>query len=150
MSDVMETPFVQDGQEYPILKLRSIGRLSGLYRANQEKNIRGSILEEKMNVEQRARFLALTAAIDPQIENIYDWAISLDGSMAIVKQSLLQLGKNEEEADKIIDNIKTPDILRRIAFEVIDHPYTPKNVKAREEEAAKNAATVDNDKKKAS
>ncbi len=133
ISAITDAPYTFNDVQYPILSLRSIGKLISLYRASEEKKVRETFEKEKLTVDQKARFLAMTAIPDPSIEHIYDWVFSAAGSVEAVRQSLIQSGNSVIDAEKIIDTFKKMEDVRTVAMEVIDHPLTSKNVKVRQE-----------------
>jgi hypothetical protein len=96
------------------------------------KNLKALIEEEKP--ESRARFMALTVSRDFSLNDVWEWATTIDGGIEVVKLSLVQSGQ-----DANIVNELDAEELFNVATEVTGHWNAPSKVAKRllEEEKKK-------------
>ena len=117
---------------FPKLILENISVLASKCKAIQVKNLKALIEEEKP--ESRARFMALTVSRDFSLNDVWEWATTIDGGIEVVKLSLVQSGQ-----DANIVNELDAEELFNVATEVTGHWNAPSKVAKRllEEEKKK-------------
>ena len=131
---------------FPKLKLKNISVLASKCKALQVKNLKELIEDEKP--EARARFLALTVARDYNINDVWDWIITIDGGTEALVTSLVQGGMTKEEATSLVEELDASTVLD-IATEITGHYNSPTKVAKRvlEEEKKKKDAKGEEEKK---
>ena len=123
----------------PRLTLRNMGVLASKIKSVQLERLKSLINDEGLEADKKARFLSLTKIRDYNIDDVREWAWSIDGGMEIVKTALSQK-YTPTEASEIVEAIADPEKLLEAALETTFHPMAPSAVAKRkfDEEAAKN------------
>lgn len=140
LADAIEQPIVIGELVFPKLTLRNFGLLAAKYQATQVKKLKDLLASEKASPEAKFRVLSVNATSDYTIDDVHNWAVTIEGSINIARQSLVQGGMVEADAGAAIEKLGAGE-LRDVAMEVTDHPRSPRReAKAQAEWEEKTAA----------
>lgn len=137
----VDAPYIINDLEFARLKFKSQGVLLEKYRSEQLAKAKKLIDSEAKGLkpEQKVELLSTIVLADYPFERLHDWSLTMGGSYAIAKESLVFAGKSMKEAEEALETLDGEQI-RDAAMEAIHHPNRLTVRQAYLAEAAKLAA----------
>ena len=118
-SDAVEAPVIYRDVTIPKLKLRDFGTLAAKAQAARIKKFKAQLSREEGTPEAKSLLVVREAAREYGVEDVWDWAATLDGS-----RETLATAMNGQAVKLDIETISPAD-MRDLALELVDHPNSP-------------------------
>lgn len=141
LQEAADAPIVIGNLTFPKPTIRLTATLAAKLQSQEVARVQKFAAAESISAEAKVKLLAHTVAQDYGLGHVQDWAVTLEGSLAICIASLVQGGKTEGEAIRTVESL-TPAEVKNAAMELVDHPASPRRLeRLRAEAEAKDKTT---------